>query len=301
MKIKLLTICSIVALVFAITVTFTFAAPNTENDIDEYKFEKNKNDALSTNINGDVDDNSVGLTVPYGTDVTNLIATFTLSDGATAKIGDVAQVSKETANNFTDAVIYTITAEDDSSQSWVVTVVSIAAPNNDATLSALTLSEGTLNPEFNPAVISYNVVLPSGTTDVPTVVVTTTTDSNASKKITQAKKLTGSEKNRTATVLVTAEDGTKLTYEVIFSSINVTISKTGSTTANQGDDITYTITYKNEGTFSATNVVVTETYPVEVEYVSANPEPDSGFDNKWTIGTLAPNGEGTIIITVHIK
>ena len=82
---------------------------------------------------------------------------------------------------------------------------------------------------------------------------------------------------------------------------NVTITKTGPTTANQGNNITYTITYKNVGTFNATNVIVTETYPSEVEYVSATPEPDSGFNNQWTIGTLAPDAEGTITVTVHIK
>lgn len=85
-----------------------------------------------------------------------------------------------------------------------------------------------------------------------------------------------------------------------FLSPNVTITKTGPTTANQGNNITYTITYKNEGTFNATNVVITETYPSEVEFVSANPVPSIG-NKQWNIGTLAPNGEGTITVTVHIK
>jgi len=81
----------------------------------------------------------------------------------------------------------------------------------------------------------------------------------------------------------------------------ITITKTGPTTANQGNNIIYTITYKNVWTFNATNVVITETYPPEVEYVSAIQAPDSGFNNRWTIGTLAPNAEGTITVTVHIK
>jgi uncharacterized repeat protein (TIGR01451 family) len=81
---------------------------------------------------------------------------------------------------------------------------------------------------------------------------------------------------------------------------NVSITKSGPTSANSGNDITYTITYKNIGTNYATNVVVTETYPSEVEYVSANPAPDIG-DNQWTIGTLATGAEGTITVTVHIK
>jgi uncharacterized repeat protein (TIGR01451 family) len=82
---------------------------------------------------------------------------------------------------------------------------------------------------------------------------------------------------------------------------NVTLTKTGPSTANQGNDITYTITYKNEGTFDATNIIVTETYPSEVSYVSAIPEPDTGTNNQWTIGTLAPDEEKTITVIVHIK
>ena len=81
---------------------------------------------------------------------------------------------------------------------------------------------------------------------------------------------------------------------------NVSITKSGPTFANSGDNITYTITYKNIGTDYATNIIITETYPLEVEYVSANPAPDIG-NNQWNIVTLAPNEEDTITITVHIK
>ena len=85
-----------------------------------------------------------------------------------------------------------------------------------------------------------------------------------------------------------------------FLSPNLIITKTGPTTANKGNNITYTITYKNVGTFNATNVVITETYPSEVKFASATPAPNIG-NNQWTIGNLAPGVEGTITVTVHIK
>jgi len=81
---------------------------------------------------------------------------------------------------------------------------------------------------------------------------------------------------------------------------NVSITKSGPISANSGDDITYTITYKNIGTNYATDVVIVDTYPSEVEFVSANPAPNIG-NNQWTIGTLAPSAGGTITVTVHIK
>ena len=64
---------------------------------------------------------TVALTVPYGTDVTALVATFT-STGASVKVGATVQTSATTANNFTSPVTYTVVAADGSTQAYVVTV-----------------------------------------------------------------------------------------------------------------------------------------------------------------------------------
>ena len=80
----------------------------------------------------------------------------------------------------------------------------------------------------------------------------------------------------------------------------ITLTKTGPANAKQGDVITYTIKYKNNGNFRETNVVITETYPPEVEFVEASPAPTTG-NNRWAIGTLAPGAEGIITVTVRIK
>lgn len=65
---------------------------------------------------------TVDIEVEYGTDVTGLIATFSLSTGAEADISDVAQVSGTTENDFTSPVTYTVTALDASEQEWTITV-----------------------------------------------------------------------------------------------------------------------------------------------------------------------------------
>jgi uncharacterized repeat protein (TIGR01451 family) len=234
--------------------------------------------------------------LPYGTTEVPAVGATPTDSNATKVITQAENVTGTEAERTATVVV---TAEDGTTQKTYEVIFSVAA-NTDATLSDLTLN-GTTVTGFDPATLSYNVELPYGTETVPTVAATPT-DSNATKVITQAENVTGTEVERTATVVVTAEDGTTTkTYKVIFGSINVTVTKTGPATANQGNNITYTITYKNEGTFNATNVVITETYPSEVEYVSANPAPDSGTNNQWTIGTLAPDAEGTITVTVHIK
>ncbi|MEO9804996.1 MAG: DUF6242 domain-containing protein [Reichenbachiella sp.] len=60
--------------------------------------------------------------LPYGYDVSSLVATFSFAEKAMVTVGDVAQVSGETANDFTSAVTYTVTAEDETTANYVVTV-----------------------------------------------------------------------------------------------------------------------------------------------------------------------------------
>ncbi|MGL1887452.1 MAG: FG-GAP-like repeat-containing protein [Reichenbachiella sp.] len=71
----------------------------------------------------DATNHTVDIEVANGTVVTGLIPTFELSTGATATVSAAAQVSGTTANDFTSAVTYTVTAEDGSTtQDWTVTV-----------------------------------------------------------------------------------------------------------------------------------------------------------------------------------
>jgi hypothetical protein len=100
-------------------VTVTKTAPTTVKDILTFKF-----NGLTPSVTGIVvpGSHTIGLEVPTGTNVTALVATFSLSANATAKVGSTAQVSGTTPNNFSSPVTYTITAQDGSTQTWVVTV-----------------------------------------------------------------------------------------------------------------------------------------------------------------------------------
>jgi len=89
-------------------------------------------------------------------------------------------------------------------------------PSDDATISDL-MVDGVSIDGFSPAQLTYNVVLPTSTTEVPPVTAVTNNDS-AVVSVTDATNLTGTEAERTSTVLITAEDNlTTKTYLVIFS------------------------------------------------------------------------------------
>gem|GEM_PF-2792875 len=64
-----------------------------------------------------------------------------------------------------------------------------------------------------------------------------------------------------------------------------------------GEEITYTITVTNHGPSDAQDVVVTETYDPWFHFESADPAPDQGADNRWTLGTLPAGASVTIEIT----
>lgn len=66
---------------------------------------------------------SINIVVEYNTDLTDLIAEYNISNGATAIIGTETQQSGVTANDFTEPVIYKITAENGTTiNNWTVTV-----------------------------------------------------------------------------------------------------------------------------------------------------------------------------------
>ena len=70
-----------------------------------------------------IGENTVDVTMLQGTDLSNLVATFTLSQGAEANgVGLTKQISGTTANDFSSPVVYTITAADGQEKNYTVTV-----------------------------------------------------------------------------------------------------------------------------------------------------------------------------------
>ncbi len=170
---------------------------------------------LSPVIIGIVDEGAktIALTVPFGIPINSLISTFTTT-GASVKVGEITQTSGSTSNDFTSPVIYTVTAEDDSFQDYVVTVT-IAAD----TAKAIT----TFNFEgLSPVVIgivdegakTITLTVPFGTPVNALVATLTITGASVSPA-------SGASQNFTSPVnyTVTAADNSTQTY-----SVTVTIS-----------------------------------------------------------------------------
>jgi uncharacterized repeat protein (TIGR01451 family) len=68
--------------------------------------------------------------------------------------------------------------------------------------------------------------------------------------------------------------------------------------------VSFTLDYRNTGTIAALNVVVADTLPPELEFVSSAPAPSRSPGGNiffWDIGTLARGGAGTILINARVR
>lgn len=93
-------------------------------------------------------------------------------------------------------------------------------------------------------------------------------------------------------------------WTVEIPEMDLSIAKVaGTPTATASDEVTYTITYKNESSVPAKDFTVTDDYDQTlVDVVDAAGGVDNGDTLVWTIATeLAPHATGTIVYKVQVK
>ena len=191
----------------AYTVTVTIAS-NAAKALTAFRF---SNPAVSGTITESA--KTVALTVPFGTDVTALVATFTVSSGASAKVGSTAQVSGTTANNFTSPITYTVVAGDGSTQAYVVTVT--IASNTAKVLTAFSFTAPAVTATINESAKTVALTVPFGTD--ATALVATFASTGASVKVGTTAQTSGTTANNFSspvTYTVVANDGSTQAYVV---------------------------------------------------------------------------------------
>ncbi|MEO1486012.1 MAG: leucine-rich repeat domain-containing protein [Bacteroidota bacterium] len=125
----------------AALILFTFFSCSDDQDVDNsaksdakeitaFAFRAADNDDLDADVRATIDKEKKSITasVPFGTDVTKLKPTLTISEKATVSPKDKVEV------DFSDDVEYTVTAEDGSTQKYTVTVT-ISLSERDALIA----------------------------------------------------------------------------------------------------------------------------------------------------------------------
>ena len=219
-------------------------------------------------ITGTASPYDIAVDVPYGTSLTDMVATFAASSGATVKVGGASgtiQQSGTTMNTFPSSpssLAYTVIAADNSTAIYNVKVTVAAA--SDKTISAFSLAAASGVPASTTTAITGSispfdilVTMPTGTTDLTALVATFTATGASSVKVAGVIQTSGTTQNDFSAAtgvyavpvayVVTAFDTTTAIY-------NVTVAVTNPGPAGSSPDLKTASTY---GVFASANAAVT--------------------------------------------
>ena len=99
-----------------------------------------------------------------------------------------------------------------------------------------------------------------------------------------------------------AQPKTAETTSVVREAPVLVLRKTASAdTVHPGDSVEFTVSYENQGRGEAINVVLSDTFPAQLDFVSASDQatPSSGIVS-WNLGTLAPGAKGSKTIRATV-
>lgn len=121
-------------------VTVSTAAISSENDLLTFSID---------GVDAVIDGNEFALDLPYSSLITDLVPSFTSSEFSVVTVGGLTQESGVSVNDFTSSLIYTITAEDGTSQEYTITVTVEAADPGVVCSTAIELTLPTVDLEGN--------------------------------------------------------------------------------------------------------------------------------------------------------
>ena len=163
---------------------------------------------------------TIAVTVPNGTNVTALVATFTTS-GAIVKVGTTVQSSGVTANNFTTPVAYTVTAADGTSVTYSITVSVAAISAKAITTYSFVGFPGSAG-IIDETAKTIAVTVPNGTDLTALIATFTTTGASVMVGTTvQTSGVTPNNFTTPVTYIVTAADATTVTYSVTVTASSI--------------------------------------------------------------------------------
>lgn len=96
--------------------------PDYLNDIITFSFEAANNPFLEEDVIGQFFGDSIYLVLPLASSLENLIATFVISNCATAYVDGIEQISGVTVNDFANPVTYQVIAQNGDEKDWLVIV-----------------------------------------------------------------------------------------------------------------------------------------------------------------------------------
>ena len=173
-------------------------APNTDASITNFSIAGQESSTILAGVSTDSD--TVNVVMPYETDQTNLTPTITLPYGATMS------PNSGVSQDFTGEVTYIVTAEDGSTQDWIINVEN--APNSETDILSFSIEGSNATVNSGSQTITMNA--PAGSFDIYNALASFTLSPGALAAIAGETQISGTTYNDFTEVLtftVTAEDG----------------------------------------------------------------------------------------------
>ena len=164
-------------------------------DMTAFMFLDSTNTALTMDVTAQINGTQIAATVPAGTAVTALVATFTTT-GKTVTVGGVVQESGVAARDFTSPVTYVVTAEDGTMAQYTVTVTVAGGTAKDITAFSFTDATNTALTADVTATINGTAIaatVPSGT--VVTALVATFSTTGQTVRVGAMPQVSGTTPN----------------------------------------------------------------------------------------------------------
>jgi len=189
---------------------------SSEKSVLSFGFTKSDNPNLNQDFNGVINGSNISFSMPASADITALRAAFTCSAKAIVKVGSIVQQDKISINNFTSPVVYTVTAEDGTNQTYTVSIVS--SDKALITFGFLKVDNPSLTEDFNGVLTGTSInLLVSSSADLSQLKANFTSSPKTTVKIGEAiqqSKVTMTNFSLPVVYSVCAEDGTKQDYIV---------------------------------------------------------------------------------------
>ena len=239
------------------------------------------------------------------------LATITVNDNTVTSGNGYIVIGLIAGEPNTVTVI--VTAQDSTTKTYIITLTRAASLSGNADLGSLTISSGTLSPQFSSSDITYTASVDNSVTQV--TVTPTASDSSATITVNGNTVTSGNgyivigliagEPN-TVTVIVTAQDSTTKTYIITLTRAaslsgnadlgSLTISSGTLSPQFSSSDITYTASVDN----SVTQVTVTPTASDSSATITVNGNTVTSGNGYIVIGLIAgePNTV-TVIVTAQ--
>jgi hypothetical protein len=248
---------------------------------------------------------NIAVTMPYGTNVTDLVATY-ITTGQSVKVNNVIQTNGVTKNDFTNPVVYTVIAEDGSTQNYTVTVTVAASSANAITSFSLNGTAGVISGQ------NISVAMPYGTNVMALIATFTTTGQSVTVGATsQVSGVTPNDFTNSVTYTVTAADGSTQDYTVTVTvalnsdnhMIEFSIGGTIGVIDQNNNTIAVAMPYGTSDVSSLTASYITDGESVTVASVEqVNGVTPNNFTNPVTYVVHAANGDTrNYVVTVTIK